>query len=489
MKLKKNTLSSILFILIVLSCNIVNEKGGIINAILNNKNSFYYIDFNNYPKVKNNLPIGVFDSGTGGLTVLKAILNYDQNNNMSQTEGGDGTADFDKESFIYLGDQANMPYGNYFKANNIDLLKENIIKDVQFLMSNKYYSNIDAKSFHTDKLPVKSLVIACNTATAYGKKYVEYFIEKTKTKIKVIGVIDAGVNAALSQLKKQEDAIIGVLATVGTVGSKGYQNTILKLKDKLGYSGKIDIFSQGGIGIAESIDGKINYLNKNLKAPRKTYKGPSIEGDVKINKALLDVYNFDFDENKILCDKDCSIMQINDTENYVRYHLVTLMEKIRISKTNNKLKVIILGCTHYPYVTNKINKVIKELFNYKDGNNKYVYRNFMSENIKLIDPSLNTAKELYDYMKKEALFNDSKTNQNQFYISVVNPDNKNNIINNNNFTYKYKYGRKAGQIQEYVKVVPFSKRNISNEILHMIKEQMPNVYISIEDFMNKPNTK
>ena len=60
-------------------------------------------------------PIGVFDSGTGGLTVLEQILELDQFDNRRQAllEKGDGRRDFAREDFIFLADQANMPYGNY----------------------------------------------------------------------------------------------------------------------------------------------------------------------------------------------------------------------------------------------------------------------------------------------------------------------------------------------------------------------------------------
>ncbi len=472
------------------------KKENIVDNIIKDKESFYHIDMANYPSSDKTLPIGVFDSGTGGLTVLKAIVNYDENTNASHESGKDGELDFNKESFIYLGDQANMPYGNYSKENKVDLLKEHIIKDAQFLMNNKYYSNADDTSVNTDKKPVKALVIACNTATAYGKEYIEEFLKKANSNVKVIGVIDAGVRGTLATIKKDENAIIGVLATAGTVASKGYRNTILKMKDKLGYTGNIEVFSQGGIGIAEAVDEDPNYFDKNLKKPRKDYKGPSLQGDVKIDKTLLTIYNFDFDNSKMLCDTkkadDCTILQINDAENYARYHLVTLLEKIRLSKTKNKLKAIILGCTHYPYMTDELTKILKELYNYKGKNGKYLYRDFMAENVKLIDPAVDTAKELHEYLKAEKLFNpNGNIKDSEFYISVANKENKNNKIDKDGrFPYEYKYGRNADEIQEYVKVVPFSKKNISADILTRFQKQIPYVYQLMQYFnQNSDKTK
>lgn len=466
------------------------EKENITQTIINDKKSFFYIDFENYPTSDKTLPIGVFDSGTGGLTVLKAIVNYDQNQNQSLQKGSDGVLDFDKESFIYLGDQANMPYGNYSKENKVDLLNEHILKDAQFLLSNKYYTDANDTTINTDKKPVKVLVIACNTATAYGKEYIEEFLQKAETNIKVIGVIDAGVRGTLENIQKDEDAIIGVLATAGTVASKGYHNTIIKFKDELGYTGNIEVFSQGGIGIAEAVDEDPNYFDKNLQKPRKDYKGPDLSGDVKIDKTLFDIYNFDFDNSKMLCDTekadDCSILQINDAQNYVRYHLVTLLEKIRTSKTKGKLKSLILGCTHYPYMTDEISMVLKELYNYKGKDNEYLYRDFMVENIQLVDPAVNTAKELHDYLKEEQLFNpNGNIKESEFYISVANKDNKNNTIDaDGRFPYDYKYGRTEGEIQEYVKVVPFSRENISYDILTRFQKQIPYVYQLMQNFNN-----
>lgn len=469
----------------------VVESKDIVSTIIEDKDNFYYIDFNNYPKEKNNLPIGVFDSGTGGLTVLKAIVNYDENNNENHQNESDGEIDFLNESFIYLGDQANMPYGNYSKENKVDLLNEHIIKDAQFLMSNKYYSDASDKEVNTDKQPVKALVIACNTATAYGKEKIEEFLKKANSNLKVIGVIDAGVRGTLASIEKDEDAIIGVLATAGTVASKGYHNTIIKMKDALGYTGNIEVFSQGGVGIAEAVDEDPNYFDKNLKKPRDSYKGPSLGGDVKIDKILFDIYNFDFDNSKMLCDTekadDCSVLQINDAENYVRYHLVTLMEQIRQSKTNNKLKSLILGCTHYPYMTDEIDAILKELYNYKGKGGKYLYRDFMVENIQLIDPAVDTAKELHEYLKNESLFNPNGNIKNsEFYISVPNRENANNKIDEQGrFPYDYKYGRDAGNIQEYVKVVPFSRNNISYDILTRFQKQIPYVYQLMQNFNQK----
>jgi len=489
-------LGAVVLLAVITACDPSNpttsEKGtdtktAIESAILEDRDSFYYVDFENYPHGDNTLPIGVFDSGTGGLTILNSLLDFDQHDNISGEKRADQQPDFSKEKFIYLADQANMPYGNYYAEDKSDLLIEHIIKDAQFLLSNKYYKEGDHKP-REDKSPIKAMVIACNTATAYGKETLEGFMAKTGIPLKVIGVIDAGAKGALSHFDKTEDGSIAVFATVGTIASKGYEKTILDKAGELGYSGNIQVYNQGGHGIAEAVDEEPDYIQRDLTAPRDDYRGPSLDHpDFSIDKTLMDVYNFDFDHNRMLCDadntRDCQVLQINSSENYVRYHLVSMMEKIRKSKDPKPLKVVMLGCTHYPYLTQEIAEVLDELYDYqRDGN--YVYRAFMAENIALVDPAINVAEELYAYLKEQNLFNPGgDMRSSEFYISVPNTHNPNvKVDDKGRFPYEYKYGRRAGEIQEYVQVVPFSAQNIPSETLERLDKSVPTTYQIIKYF-------
>ncbi len=457
-------------------------------AILNDSASFYYVNFAHYPSADASLPIGVFDSGTGGLTVLDAVVTFDENNNESKAIGKDGKPDFAQEKFIYLADQANMPYGNYYSENKSDLLVEHILKDAQFLLSNKYYPDAAAKQYRQDKQPVKAIVIACNTATAYGKKNIDSLIKKAGINVPVIGVIDAGARGALAVFSKEESGSIGVFATVGTIASKGYENAITSIKNAQGYSGDIQIYNQGGYGVAEAVDEEPDFIDHKTNSPRTSYRGPSLNNkDYRIDKALMDIYNFDFSNSKTLCDSkttdDCNVLQLNSTDSYVRYHLVSLMEQLRKANGAQPLKVLVLGCTHYPYLTNSIRTVLNELYSYRKNGN-YYYRSVMNENIHIINPAENVAIELHAYLNDHKLFNPSESMDNsEFYISVPNTDNQNvKVDEQGRFTYEYKYGRNAGEIQEYVKVVPFSKQNIPLETLKRLEKSILNTYKLIVGF-------
>ena len=458
----------------------------IIQLMLTQKESYFYIDVAHYPKKRQELPIGIFDSGTGGLTVLNSIINLDEFDNTHHTAVRDHLNDFAGEKFIYLGDLANMPYGNYHKENKDTLLEEHIIKDVQFLLSNKYYPDADATTYITDKLPVKSIVIACNTATAYGTEKIKLLMDRTGLDIKVIGVIDAGAKGALEHFTKDEKGIIGLLATAGTVSSGGYEKAIRKIIKEEQTGNDIEVISQGGIGIAEAIDGDTDYYDASATELNPSYNGPVVGEKDGIKISLLDMYHFDFSDSKMLCSNKevsgCSEMQINDPVNYMRFHLVSLLEKVRMSHTQHKLKVLILGCTHYPYLEQEIHQILDELYQYQATDGTYRYQPYMEENITLIDPAQNTAVELYEHIRKKHLFaTKNNLSESELYISVPNQDNKNNLIDNTGkFPYSYKYGRMPGNLQEYVKRIPMTGETIDVITLQRIREQMPSIYQLLE---------
>ncbi len=131
-----------------------------------------------------NLPIGVFDSGVGGLTVLKELLKK-----------------LPYERFYYLGDTARVPYGTRSRETVIKYARS----CVKFLLSKS----------------VKILVIACHTASSYAISTL-----KDEVNLPIIGVVEPGAKSAVKMTKKNK---IGVIGTEGTIGSGSYQNCIKAL--------------------------------------------------------------------------------------------------------------------------------------------------------------------------------------------------------------------------------------------------------------------
>ena len=134
------------------------------------------------------MSIGVFDSGIGGLTVLKEIRKVLPN-----------------EKIFYFGDTARVPYGEKTK----ELITRYSKEIVEFLLDKE----------------VSAIVVACNTATALALE------ELKKTfKIPIVGVIKAGARTAISTTKSGN---IGVIGTKATVNSKRYEEEIKKLSESV----------------------------------------------------------------------------------------------------------------------------------------------------------------------------------------------------------------------------------------------------------------
>lgn len=131
-------------------------------------------------------PIGVFDSGVGGLTVLKALA-----------------AQLPHEHFVYLGDTARLPYGTKSPAT----VARYALQAAEALA----------------EYGVKCLVIACNTASSVGLPAIRAHIRG----VPIIGVIEPGAEAACAASKSGH---IAVIATEGTVRGGAYQEAILRLR-------------------------------------------------------------------------------------------------------------------------------------------------------------------------------------------------------------------------------------------------------------------
>lgn len=208
--------------------------------------------------------IGVFDSGYGGLTVVRKMLELLPN-----------------EEIIYFGDTKRCPYGN----RSYDELKIYTYEIVEFLLSKG----------------IKALVVACNTITAY-------FIEELRNnlQIPVIGVIEPGVKSAIQTTRNQK---IGIIATNKTIESKAHERELMK-------HGDYQFFAKSTPEFVPMIE-KNRWTEKNLFV---------LEENLKPFKA-------------------------------------------------NEIDTLILGCTHYPIIEDKIKQIV-------------------GEKIAVVDPSIQTAIEI-----------------------------------------------------------------------------------------------
>ena len=138
-----------------------------------------------------NRPIGVFDSGVGGLTVMKELISI-----------------LPHEDFIYFGDTARVPYGSHSKETIINFAKQ----DLDFLLSKD----------------VKAVLVACGTVSSTSLE-----VLRKMTDIPIVGVI-----APAAEKAAQIGTSVAVLATQATISSHAYYNEIINR------NGKMEVFEQ-----------------------------------------------------------------------------------------------------------------------------------------------------------------------------------------------------------------------------------------------------
>ena len=429
------------------------------------------------------LPIGVFDSGIGGLTVQEAILSLDAFHNDDFSPGPDGRKDFEHERFIYFGDQANMPYGNYPSAGRQDFLKELILKDAAFLLGRRYWPDPKANAPLFDKPPVKAIVIACNTATAWGMEEIRQATAAWKVPVFVIGVVEASARGVMEDINSGDPPrTVAVLATVGTCGSNAYPTAIGRATGLAGKRNPV-VVQQGSVGLAGAIEGDPAFIRL-ADATDKiagVYLGPSTDNKAgTLNKEAFDVYGFDPDG--LLGDqKVAESVRLNSVTNYVRYDVATLALNHRASGTVSAIDTVVLGCTHFPLVKQEILDAFAHVRAYEQNGDR-PFESVIAENITVVDPAEMTAKELFREMARRKLFcqpgAEGKSANDLFFMSVANtrcPEVR--IKADGSLDYDYKYGRQPGALGvEDTICIPMQIPLLPVSTGNLIQSRLPEVW-------------
>lgn len=145
------------------------------------------------PTAINDLPIGVFDSGIGGLTVARAIREH-----------------LPGEDIVYLGDTARVPYG----VKSVGTVQRYAMESVLFLVNR----------------PVKFIVVACNTVSAVALTHLKELL-----RVPMVGVVEPGVRAAL---KATVNGRLGVIGTPSTIAAQAYQQGLKLLSPDVSAFGR-----------------------------------------------------------------------------------------------------------------------------------------------------------------------------------------------------------------------------------------------------------
>lgn len=244
----------------------------------------------------NNQPIGFIDSGVGGLSVVKAVMN-----------------DLPNEDVLFIGDSARNPYGTRSK--------EEVLKFTRQLAN-----------FLQDK-KIKALVLACNTATAAALPTLQKELD-----IPVIGVIEWGSKRAASHSSNKK---IGVIGTKATINSGEYEKQLKNINDQY------EIFNMASSKFVEIVE-KNEFENEST--------------------------------NDVVAEE---LQELKPTE----------------------IDTLILGCTHYPLLK------------------KYI-QNYFGEDVFLVDPGIETSKELKSILENNQLINKDNS-QKKNHVFYTTGDQKN----------------------------------------------------------------
>jgi glutamate racemase len=416
------------------------------------------------------LPIGVFDSGIGGLTVLEALLSLDQVDNATQKPGADGIPDFAGERFIYLGDQANMPYGNYPSAGRTDYLRELILKDTAFLLGHRYRTAPGGPP-RFDKPSVKALVIACNTATAYGLDDIRKALQEWGVDIPVIGVVDAGAEAVAELLPADGPApSVGVLATVGTCDSGAYPAAIARAAAKLGKT-LPTVVQQGSVGLAGAIEGNPAFVTAAVARPV-PYQGPTLSPELAKVGGI--------DPSQLLEGT------LNTVQSYIRFDVASLLVGIRDRQPQAApLGFVVLGCTHFPLVGDEMAAAFRSAKGYSDETGAHPFEGRVDPQVILVNPAEHAAKAMFRELSARRLRRGPKSRVKPavagFYMTMPNPAAPGVRMGAvGSLDQAYRLGRPLGRFTvEDTPAVTLTARNLPEASRGLVKS-LPKVWRALE---------
>lgn len=360
------------------------------------------------------LPIGVFDSGVGGLTVLEALKTHDRHDNLTGAAGPDGRPDFQGERFVYLGDQANMPYGNYAAAGRTDFLRELILRDALFLLGRRHARG--------EKPPVKAIVIACNTATAYGLTDLRAALRAWGLSVIVVGVVEAGAQG-LAETAQGAQGGIAVLATMGTCASNAYPLAIAKVSRR-------PVRQLGSARLAAAI-----------------------EGDPSVKTPVRDI---------------------------LRAEVGAFLEAAAADGAA-PIDTLMLGCTHYPLIADEITGAFAHWRAHRTPSGEMPFGRLVAPRLQLVDPAAWTAEELWRALHQaNRLAMGGVPLPDQFYLSVPAVD-QSRLTPEGGLTYDHKYGRSPGEVgRADTVVVPLTPAMLPGATSKLVRERLPQTWRSLQ---------
>lgn len=372
----------------------------IVQKALYDTSSVYYADFKAFPAQMDTLPIGIVIPEDEAYTMAPIFNFIDVFNNVTGKDTPDGIPDFAGENYQVLLDRANGPYADYIASHKENYLREIVVKNAIFLLSNKYYLKSSDKVAKGEKSRCKIVILASISTGAYGYKDVEQMLKLSGTDIKVVGLVRSSIKSLfehLQQANTQDSVSVGVLGEEKAVES--YESLI------------------------ESYQKQINYNHF-----------------IQIVHPAKDSLNLD----------TLSLIQ------KARIEIESILENLRQSPQSAPLKSIILTDANYLPLKKEMEEIIEDYRNVIiNGRNMYAW--LIAPDFNFVYPLESAAKECYMALRDANLlaFNpdDSKV---ELYISVPNYTvDTENLDENGNLKKEFLLGRQVGKEEETTVVIPY----------------------------------
>lgn len=454
----------------------------IVRKALYDTSSVYFGNFAKYPSALSQLPLGIIDCSVDGFSIVEKFLGMDNFDNITGAAAKDGIGDFAGEDFQIIADVANGPFVGYERNANRAFLDERLVKDALFLMGNSHY-NLSVDDFRSGvKDPVKLIVYACDYADLKGTAVLNGFLEKTGTDVKAIGVLESGIRDMVGEFGKQENVCVGILYPSYALSAREYESKLRQMAEDAGFHGVLQVYNQEAVGLSGSIRNDPAYISSSAKGIRNDYAGPVLGVSYNnIDRSLLDRYRFNTDGNALLTGGK-SGMQLNSVENYVRYHLVSMVERHRRSGSRVPISSILLVDYRYEEVLPVMEQVIVELYDYRrDG--MYLYRNSISKDFRFILPIESAASVAYTTLRQDRnlALSGSKSELRPFITWPSGGLSPEGIDSSGRLTDSFKYGRAAGTDEIFTKELPFAPRYVDAGTMAFIEKNNPLTYSLIRN--------
>ncbi len=332
----------------------------VIDEILNDTTSAWYLDPASFPEQREVLPVGIYGTEKDDITAVEVLLGFDQFDNITGNPGSDGISDFAGEYFDFLCRPA-------AKAPVCDSVRIETIKNMSELLRTE-----------GDRPPVKALVVAGDPASVMAFEDIQELIQAANLDVVAISVLQAGIDKSLDNVRRfhserNKRVTVGVIASESSLALNAYDVM----------TEEVEVVFQG------FTPDSLPSLNNTL---------------YPLDRDLIRAYHFDYSRSGMNyrgSRYNPGVMEVNSTENAVRYAITSLVNQLLLG-SHPPLKYILTGentSSRYPGI---IKEQLTFLRNFRQ-NNRYIYRHLIDPEVVLVNPREEAAGILYKALRDKRL--------------------------------------------------------------------------------------